>query len=79
MVSQLFTGMSSMRTLLWEQELVDDNVMRINLVRCELLHEALRLVQRQELRNTYTDECRLLGILEFRYRLTRPQIDRFHR
>ena len=36
------------RTFLWEEQLVDDNVVCVNLIRSQLLYEPLRLVQGQE-------------------------------
>lgn len=43
-------------TFLGEEELIDDNVMRVNLVGCQFLYEALGLVQGQELRNAHANE-----------------------
>jgi hypothetical protein len=47
-------------TLLWEDQLIDDDVVRVNLVRRQLLDKSLRLVQRQELRNADADESGLV-------------------
>lgn len=44
------------RTLFREEELVDDDVVRVDLVLGELLHETLRLVQRQELGDAHANE-----------------------
>ena len=46
-------------TRLGEQQLVDDDVMCVDLVSGELLHQPLRLIQGQELGDAYTDESRL--------------------
>lgn len=43
-------------TFLREEKLVDDDVVRVNFVRHELLHESFRLVQREELGDADTDE-----------------------
>ena len=47
-------------TLLWEDQLVDDDVVCVNLVRRQFLDESLRLVQRQELGNADADESGLV-------------------
>ena len=48
-----------MRTLLREEKLVDDDIMRIDLVLRQLLNQPLGLVQGKELGDADTDECRL--------------------
>lgn len=63
--SQLHSHMTlgNRRNLLtWfgEEQLVDNDVMRVNLVVGELLNEAFCLVQRQELGNAHADECCLV-------------------
>ena len=49
-----------MRTCFREQELVDDNVVRVDFVLRQLLDEALGLVQRQEFRDADADKRRLV-------------------
>ena len=48
------------RTVLGEQELVDDDVMRVDLVLGELLHQPFRLVQREELGDAHANKRGLL-------------------
>lgn len=43
-----------------ENQLVDDNIVRVDATLGQLLNQTLRLVQRQKLRNAHTDERRLL-------------------
>jgi hypothetical protein len=57
------------RTLLREQQLVDHDIMRVDLISRQLLHQPLRLIQAQELRDTHTHERCLLRILELRVHL----------
>lgn len=40
----------------WENELVDDDVVCVNAALCQLLDQPLRLIQREELGDTHTDE-----------------------
>ena len=46
-------------TGLREQKLVHDDVVRVDFVRRQFLHQPLRLVQREELGYTHADERRL--------------------
>jgi len=46
-------------TRLWKQKLIDDDVVRVDLVRGEFLHEPFRLVQGEELGYADADERRL--------------------
>ncbi len=39
-----------MLTVFWEEHLVDNNILGINLELIEFLHESFRLVQRKELK-----------------------------
>ena len=56
----LNTVSTGRRTLLGEKKLVDDNVVRINLILRQFLDKSFRLVKRQELGYTDTDKSRLL-------------------
>lgn len=42
-----------------EQKLIDDDVVRVDLVLGELLYETLGLVEREKLRYAHTHECSL--------------------
>ena len=48
------------RTLLGENQLVDDDVVRVNLVLRELLNQSLCFVERQEFRDANADESGLV-------------------
>jgi hypothetical protein len=45
-------------TFFGEEQLVDDDVVCVNLVLCEFLHEPLGLVQREEFGYAHADERR---------------------
>ena len=64
--------------LLGKQQLVDDNGMRIDLIRRQLLDHPLRLIQRQELGNANADKGRHIRILELRIHLPDRLPQRFH-
>jgi hypothetical protein len=51
---------AAQHTWLWEKQLVDDNVMRVDAVCRELLDEPLGLIQREELGDADANECGLL-------------------
>lgn len=46
------------------EQLVDDDVVHVDALHVELLHEALGLVQAQELGDAHAHERRLVGVLE---------------
>ena len=48
------------RTVLGEEQLIDDDIMCVDFVRRQLLHESFRLIQGQEFGYTDTDEGGLL-------------------
>ena len=58
----------SARLFVWpfEEELVDDDVVRVDAALGQLLHQSLRLVQRQELGDTDANERRRIGISELK-------------
>lgn len=56
-------GAREKRTRFGKEELVDDDVVRVDFISGELLDEAFRLVQGQELRDAHADECGLILIL----------------
>ncbi|KAG5457649.1 MAG: hypothetical protein BJ554DRAFT_2279, partial [Olpidium bornovanus] len=47
-------------TLLWEKQLVDDDVVRVNIVRSEFLNHAFRLVEREKLGDADADKRRFV-------------------
>lgn len=58
----LMAGLTHLAGLLrvWEDELIDNDVVRVDLAFGQLLDQPLCLVQRQELGDAHTDESRLL-------------------
>ena len=56
-------------TVLWKDDLVDDHIVGVDLELGQLLHQALRLVQGQELGDADADEGGQVGVLELRVHL----------
>jgi len=47
-----------------KEQLIDDDVMSVYAALCQLLHQALRLVEREELGDAHADKSCLIGIAE---------------
>lgn len=48
----------------WVQELINDNIVRINVERSEFLDHSLSFIERQKFRDANANKCRQIGILE---------------
>ena len=55
--------------MLWEDDLVDHHVMSVDLELGQLLHQALRLIEGQELGDADADEGCQVWVLELRVHL----------
>ena len=62
------------RTLLREEELIDDHVVGVDLIACEFLNKTLCLVQGQEFGDADANESSLLRVLEFIRGRYRPKV-----
>jgi hypothetical protein len=49
---------SGRHTFLWEEKLVDDDIVRVDLISGQFLHQSLGFIKRQELGNANADESR---------------------